>query len=305
MLCCGRFRDCIASGAETVGRPRDEVLADIRDRITSIPNVKINIGQPISHRLDHIMSGVRAQIAVKVFGPDLRELRNAAQDIQTVMSTIPGVVDLQIEPQVEISQLRLKVKRQEAARYGLAPGDVAELLETRLQGPRRFGSARRGPAISTWSSGTTNDRAAIRKPSTKPFSTRRPDAKCAWDRSPKCWTRPVPTRSTAKMSSGGSLFLQRAWPRPGKRRQRTFKLRLSRSRTNCVNWAATTASNLADNLRPNSRPTRGSLIFGTFSVLGVFLLLWRCLDSWVAALQVLFVNIPLAALGSVTPAADH
>ena len=136
------------SGVEVLGRPREQVLADIRERISSIPGVKVNIGQPISHRLDHMMSGVRAQIAVKAFGADLRELRNAAQDVQTHMSQIRGVVDLQIEPQVEISQLRLKVKRREAARYGLAPGDVARLVETAYKGlvvsevfdeDRRFG----------------------------------------------------------------------------------------------------------------------------------------------------------------------
>src|SRR5262249_22582451 len=101
---------------------------------TALPNVKINVGQPISHRLDHIMSGVRAQIAVKVFGSDLRELRTAAQDIQTKMSQIPGVVDLQIEPQVEIPELRLKVKRDVAGQYGLAPGDVERLLVTAYKG---------------------------------------------------------------------------------------------------------------------------------------------------------------------------
>ncbi len=116
------------------GRPQSEVIADIRDRISSIPGVAVNIGQPISHRLDHMMSGIRAQIAVKVFGPDLRELRTAAFDIQSRMQEIPGVVDLQIEPQIEVSQLQMRVKREEASRYGLTPGDVAEVLETAFKG---------------------------------------------------------------------------------------------------------------------------------------------------------------------------
>ncbi len=116
------------------GRPQAEVLEDVRDRISSIPGAALNVGQPISHRLDHMMSGIRAQIAVKVFGPDLRELRTAAYDIQSRMQSIAGVVDLQIEPQVEISQVQLVVKREEAARYGLAPGDVIELLETAFKG---------------------------------------------------------------------------------------------------------------------------------------------------------------------------
>jgi Cu/Ag efflux pump CusA len=119
---------------EYQGRQQTEVISDLRDRISSIPGAAVNIGQPISHRLDHMMSGIRAQIAVKVFGPDLRELRTAAYDIQARMQSIKGIVDLQIEPQIEISQLQMRVKREEASRYGLTPGDVAVILETAFKG---------------------------------------------------------------------------------------------------------------------------------------------------------------------------
>src|SRR5262249_49233232 len=110
-------------GVDEVGRPREQVLADIRERLGRLPGGKANVGQPISHRLDHIMSGTRAQVAVKVFGPELRLLRETAHDVQEQMRKVPGVVDLQIEPQVEVSQVRLEINRDEARNYGLAPGD--------------------------------------------------------------------------------------------------------------------------------------------------------------------------------------
>ncbi len=121
-------------GVDEVGRSRDEVMAEIRDIVAEVPGVKVNIGQPISHRLDHMMSGIRSQIAVKLFGRDIEELRDRGQDIAEVMTEVPGVVDLQIEPQVDIPQVRVTIRRQEAARYGLAPADVAKALETALQG---------------------------------------------------------------------------------------------------------------------------------------------------------------------------
>ena len=121
-------------GVEKAGRPRDEVMAEIREIVREVPGVKVNIGQPISHRLDHMMSGIRSQIAVKLYGRDIEELRDRGQDIAEMMTAVPGVVDLQIEPQVDIPQVRVTIRRREAARYGLAPADVAEALETALQG---------------------------------------------------------------------------------------------------------------------------------------------------------------------------
>ncbi len=88
-------------GVDRVGRPRDEVMAEIRDLVAEVPGVKVNLGQPISHRLDHMMSGIRSQIAVKLYGQDIEELRDRGQDIAEVMTSVPGVVDLQIEPQVD------------------------------------------------------------------------------------------------------------------------------------------------------------------------------------------------------------
>lgn len=115
-------------------RSRDEVLNEIRARMAEIPGVFINIGQPISHRLDHLLSGVRAQIAVKLFGNDLDQLRAKAAEIQAAMATVGGVVDLQTEKQVLVPQIRIEGDRVALARYGLNVGELNEELETALNG---------------------------------------------------------------------------------------------------------------------------------------------------------------------------
>jgi CzcA family heavy metal efflux pump len=118
------------------GRPREEVLAEIRGKLARIPGVVTNIGQPIGHRLDHLLSGVRAQIAIKVFGPDLATLRGEAARIEERLAPIPGLVDLQVERQVLIPQVQVRVDRDAAKRFGVAPGHLAEDLETALGGVR-------------------------------------------------------------------------------------------------------------------------------------------------------------------------
>jgi CzcA family heavy metal efflux pump len=116
------------------GRAREAVLEDIRGRLALLPGVSSNIGQPISHRLDHLLSGIRAQIAVKVFGQDMDTLRAKAEEVRAAMAGVPGVVDLQVEQQVLIPQLKVQLKREEAARYGVQAGAMAELLETAFNG---------------------------------------------------------------------------------------------------------------------------------------------------------------------------
>jgi CzcA family heavy metal efflux pump len=116
------------------GRPRPAALQDLRERVEKTGDVYVNIGQPISHRLDHLLSGVRAQVAVKVFGPDLPELRRLGSQVEGVLKEVRGVVDLQLEPLVLIPQLKIAVDREEASRFGLRPGALAEDLEAGLNG---------------------------------------------------------------------------------------------------------------------------------------------------------------------------
>jgi HME family heavy-metal exporter len=110
------------------GRGKDAVIAEIRDRLAVLP-MAINIGQPISHRLDHMLSGVRAQIAVKLFGEDLDTLRITAETLRQRLSAIPGLVDLQVEKQVRIPQLEIRVDHARAALFGVPPAAVTEQLE--------------------------------------------------------------------------------------------------------------------------------------------------------------------------------
>ena len=115
-------------------RSRNQILDDIRGKLGQIPGIVMNVGQPISHRLDHLLSGVRAQIAVKIFGPDLDQLRSYAAAAEAALKGIPGLVDLQTEKQVLIDQVKIQVNREKAAAYGLQAGQLNELLETALNG---------------------------------------------------------------------------------------------------------------------------------------------------------------------------
>lgn len=116
------------------GRHQEKVLEDIRNNLSVLKGVSVNIGQPISHRLDHILSGVRAQVAIKIFGNDLIVLRSTANELQSLVSGIPGVVDLQVENQVMTPQLMIRIDRNKIKQYGLQAGEVADELETFYNG---------------------------------------------------------------------------------------------------------------------------------------------------------------------------
>ncbi|MBU2582142.1 MAG: CusA/CzcA family heavy metal efflux RND transporter [Alphaproteobacteria bacterium] len=109
------------------GRRREEIYADIRSALSVLP-AAIGIGQPISHRLDHMLSGVRAQIALKVFGEDLDKLRTLAGEMQSRLSSVPGLVDLQTEKQVLIPQLQVVPDYERSALYGVKPPELTATL---------------------------------------------------------------------------------------------------------------------------------------------------------------------------------
>jgi CzcA family heavy metal efflux pump len=111
-------------------RPREAVLSELREKASLLPGTNVTIGQPISHRIDHMLSGTRANIAVKIFGDDLQRLRQLAAQVQGQMAQVPGVVDLSTEAQTDIPTLKVRVDPGAAARYGLETGSVADALQT-------------------------------------------------------------------------------------------------------------------------------------------------------------------------------
>ncbi|MEG4630596.1 efflux RND transporter permease subunit [Microcoleus sp. AR_TQ3_B6] len=113
---------------------RPKTLESLRQEFARLPGVAPNIGGFISHRMDEVLSGVRSQIAVKIFGPDLDRLRSIGAQVEEQMKTVDGIVDLQLEPQVPVAQIQIKFNRQAAGRYGLKIGELSEIIETALNG---------------------------------------------------------------------------------------------------------------------------------------------------------------------------
>ena len=113
---------------------REGSIGKLREEFAKLPGVASNVGGFISHRMDEVLSGVRSAIAIKIFGPNLEELRRLGAEVQTAVSDIQGLVELQLEPQVPIRQVQIQFNREAAARYGLRVGHLTEMVETALNG---------------------------------------------------------------------------------------------------------------------------------------------------------------------------
>jgi CzcA family heavy metal efflux pump len=115
-------------------RSKEEVLEEIRQRLSLVPGMNVTVGQPISHRIDHMLSGTRANIAVKIFGPDLEVLRDLARGVETVARDVPGAVDVAVEAQANIPTVRVHFDRAKLARFGLPAGAAADAMRTAFVG---------------------------------------------------------------------------------------------------------------------------------------------------------------------------
>ena len=115
-------------------RTKEEVFADIRERLRAVPGGQFTLGQPISHRIEHMISGQRSALAIKVFGEDLREMRGVAERVRQAIETVPGLVDLNVEQLVDIPQIIVRIDPQAAATHGLSTGEAASAVGTALWG---------------------------------------------------------------------------------------------------------------------------------------------------------------------------
>lgn len=115
-------------------RPRSEVVKELREKLAVIPGANIEIGQPISHRIDAMLSGTESQIAIKIFGDDLNKLYDLGNQIKTSISDIDGIVDVNVEQQIERPQLDIKPRRELLARYGITIAEFTEFIDVALAG---------------------------------------------------------------------------------------------------------------------------------------------------------------------------
>lgn len=117
-------------------RSREEFMADVREKLSGVSGANITIGQPIGHRIDHMLSGTRANIAIKIFGTDLNKLFTISNQVKSSIEGIEGLVDISVEQQVEIPQIQIKAKRDLLNHYGISIGQFNEFVDVSFAGEK-------------------------------------------------------------------------------------------------------------------------------------------------------------------------
>ncbi len=117
-------------------RDHEAFMEEVRERLSGLQGVNLNIGQPLGHRIDHMLSGTRASIAIKLFGTDLNTMYRTATQIQEAISGIPGLVDLNVEQLVEVPQIQIRPRREMLARYGISQNQLTQFVETAIAGEK-------------------------------------------------------------------------------------------------------------------------------------------------------------------------
>ncbi len=274
-------------------RSREAILGDIREQMAKIPGVSVNIGQPISHRIDHLQSGVRAQIAVKLFGDDLGVLRSKAEEIRNVIAAVPGATDVLIEKQVLIPQIRFNVDRARAAQYGLNAGEITETLETALNGKKvseAVEGQRRFDVVVRFADEARNNLDALKNVTID---------------TPQGTQIPVSAVASIENLPGPNQVLR-------ENTQRRIVIQANTAGRDLGSVVGDMRSRVAAQVdlpqgyfleyggqfEAQQAATRTLSLLTVFSLVAIFFILLKALGDWHSALQVM-INIPLALIGAI------
>ena len=126
--------EIIVSFDAAAGRDREDMLEELREELTQVPGVVVSVEQPLAHLISHMLSGVKAQVGIKIYGDDLGVLRRTAEQMKAAIADVPGVKDLMVEQQVEIPQLQIRLLRDRLVQYGLTADSVNDFIETAMNG---------------------------------------------------------------------------------------------------------------------------------------------------------------------------
>lgn len=276
------------------GRNREIVLEELRTKLKSIDGAFVNVGQPISHRLDHLLSGVRAQIAIKLFGPDLATLRGKASEISQALAGTKGLVDLQVEQQVLIPQIKIHYMRDQAEKFGISLGQLSEALEESL----------RGKVVSEIVDGQTVIRVFMKLDEVSRKSA---------EEIGKIAIKVLPTGQQLKLSDVADIY-EADGPNAISRENTLRRIVVS------ANAAGRDLDSLVKELQDRvtkkvvlpegyfleyggqfesqQKASRTILLLGILSLLGIFFVLYSHFKSTFIAIQIM-LNIPMALIGSI------
>lgn len=277
------------------GRKREAVLDDIRERLMKgLPGSYINIGQPISHRLDHLLSGVKAQIAIKIFGTELPQLRAVASQVRGAIKDVPGLVDLQIEQQVLIPKVKIRFFREEVLKYNMVVGELATQLETALQGEVTAQVLEGQRIYNVYMRLDDDSRGSIEKIKGVVVKTMPDGSRVTLDDVADVYESEGPNMINREnmqrriVVSGNS----------GGRDLNGIVTDIQRSVADKVKVPEGYFVTYGGQFESQQKASRMMLLLGTLSIVGIFLVLFGHFRSAFIAIQIM-LNIPMALIGSI------
>jgi len=274
-------------------RDPEELVHAIREDLEKVPGVAVNVGQFIAHRLDEVLSGIRAQVAIKIYGPDLSVLRDLGTQVEAILREVRGVRDLQLEQQINVPEVRVTVNREQAGRLGLNPGDILETTQIAFNGEevsKVIEGQRSFPLFVWFDEVSRRDRAGM--------------ANLLIDAADK---RKVPLRMVAEVSEeDGPYFINR------EKVQRRIAVQANVQGRDLGSMIAEAREEIAKGVsfppgyfieyggqfESQQEATRILTLYGLLALVATFLLLYKAFSSLRASLIVL-ANLPLALIGGL------